>query len=176
MKENEQSGIGKEAMNNALYYKALGYDPDTVSELGGQELILADIVASLHGMRTIHIPLNCPSLEEACFHNDIEIVTSVDQYDATYWGTPTIVDDEVLFPDCLADPADASKWNKEVERLWSRTCTAFAIDAGCKRIVTGLGSGDISVEERLQDMGGGRVVSHKHFGDFEDWVLVRNLV
>ena len=44
-----------------------------------------------------------------------------------------------------------------------------------KVMVTGLGSGDISVDERLEDMGGGTVVSYKHFGLFEDWVLCRTL-
>lgn len=177
MKENGGNVIAKEAMSDALYYKALGYAAvDELQTSGGQSLILADIIACLQDCRTIHIPFNCPALEEELPHHGIEIVTAGDQYDAVYWGTPTIVDDDVLFPDCLSDPSEATKWNKEVERLTSRMLTRFAMEKGAKRLISGLGTGDISVAERVEDMMGGQVVSWKRFGDFEDWVIVRNLV
>jgi hypothetical protein len=38
-----------------------------------------------------------------------------------------------------------------------------------------LGSGDISPEERIKDMGGGKIACFKDFGQFQDWVIVRDL-
>jgi hypothetical protein len=163
------------SMNNELYYKALGYDPDTVKELGGQELILADIMACLDGCRSIYIPYNCPSLEEACGEQGMHIAAEDENFDAVYWGTPTIVQDKVLFPECLADPSHASGWNYSVERSCSQQLTKIAEFRTAKRIITGLGTGDVTVADRQSDMGGGEVVSYKNFGAFEDWIIVRDL-
>jgi hypothetical protein len=44
-----------------------------------------------------------------------------------------------------------------------------------KKIISGLGSGDISPEERIEDMGGGRIVAYKDFGTFQDWVIMRKI-
>lgn len=163
------------SMNNELYYKALGYDPDVVKDLGGQELILADIMACLDSCRTICIPYNCPSLEEACGEQGIRLVATDEDFDAVYWGTPTIVDDKVLFPECLHEPSSASGWSYSVERRCSQQLTKIAEFRNAKVIVTGLGTGDVSVADRLSDMGGGEIVSYKNFGLFEDWVLMRVL-
>ena len=165
----------RNSMNNDLYYKALGYDPDSVKELGGQELILVDIMACLRGCETIYIPYNCPSLEEACGEQGIHMVTDEEPFDAIYWGTPTIVNNRALFIKCLDDPATAHKWTVDRERHCSTLLRALAEDRRAKRIITGLGSGDITLKMRLDDMGGGRVVSYKQFGPFQDWVLVRDL-
>jgi len=163
------------SMNNELYYEGLGYDAGSVKDLGGQELILADILACLSDCRSIHIPYNCPSLEEQCAVHGIRIVTSAEGFDAVYWGTPTIVDDKVLFPKCLPDPEYASRWNLAVERAHSKALTQLAEKRNAKVIVTGLGTGDVSVADRIIDMGGGSVVSYKNFGEFEDWVIMRRL-
>jgi len=97
-----------------------------------------------------------------------------ESFDAIYWGTPTIVDDKPLFPDSL-EPGVGHSWDKIRERATSTQLAKLAVEQKAKRIITGLGSGDISWKERLMDMGGGRIVSWKDFGDFEDWVLVRDI-
>lgn len=177
--QNESSerkkNFNAEHMDNTLYYTALGYDPESVAILGGQELILADIMACLEGCTTIYIPFSCPSLEEECCSRGILIVAEMQYADAVYWGTPTIVDDKVLFPDCISDNDMAVSWNKENERAYSRGLASSAETSKCKRIITGLGTGDVSIAERLSDMGGGRIVVWKNFGEFEDWVLLRIL-
>jgi len=165
----------KETMDDYAYYTALGYIPERVSETGGQALILADIMACLGNCRTIHIPFPCPLLEAECAGSGMELVATFEEADAVYWGTPTVVDDKALFPDCLEDPGEADKWTKERERTVSKYLTAKAEAGNVIKIVTGLGTGDISVNERIEDMGGGRVVSHKHFDDFEDWVIMRRI-
>lgn len=165
----------RNSMNNELYYQALGFEPDIVKGLGGQELILADIMACLDDCNSIYVPYNCPSLEEQCAQQGIVLVAEDENFDAIYWGTPTIVQDKVLFPECLHDPSEASGWNVAVERYSSVTLTRLAEKRLAKRIITGLGSGDITPHMRLHDMGGGRIVSYKHFGHFEDWVIVRDL-
>ncbi len=163
------------SMDSSIYYRTLGYDPDTVAESGGQWLILADIMACLKGCTSIYLPLSCPAVEKACELQGIEINSFGKQADAVYWGTPTIVDNKVLFPECLDIPELADTWNKKNERSLSRFLADVAKSFDMKVIVSGLGTGDISVEERLEDMGGGEIVSYKKFGDFEDWVLMRRL-
>lgn len=94
----------------------------------------------------------------------IQAVAGV-EIDAVYFGVPTIVNNKALF--------FAYGWNVERARDAARRVTACAQSMGAKLIVSGLGSGDIGVYDRLQDMGGGHVVAYKNFGDFEDWVLAR---
>lgn len=164
----------KPRMNNLLYYIALGVDPATAVNKGGQELILADIMACLEGCSSIYIPYNCPALEEACLKRGIRLCNGDEYWETIYWGTPTIVNDKVLFPECLLDPQ--GNWSKRTEREASQRLTKLAeFNRECKRIITGLGSGDISLDERTEDMGGGHVVSFKDFGEFQDWIIVRNL-
>jgi len=163
------------AMDNELYYEALGCRFDEEKEQGGQSLILPDILACLKDIKHIFIPFNCPALEDELASVGVWICPTIEDATAVYWGTPTIVDDKVLFPSCLHAEDSVDSWDKKIERSWSRGLTSAAEKHGLKRIITGLGTGDISVKERLADMGGGRVVSWKNFGDFEDWVLVRNL-
>lgn len=179
---------GHSAMNNDAYYSTLGYLPEAVKETGGQELILADIMACLHDCDSIWLPFDCPSLAAECENQGIETKHGQPtrlygagcgeyraEFDAIYWGTPTIVNNEALFVHSLPSGDNAQRWTKSWERATSRELRRFAEECGAKRIITGLGTGDISVVERLVDMGGGHVVSYKNFGEFEDWVLVRDL-
>lgn len=94
-----------------------------------------------------------------------------------YLGTPTIVDGKALFlSPSYAGGRSIRAWDAETERHVMRTICDAVAHRGYKRIVTGLGSGDISVEERKEDMGeGAKVVAFKDFGDFQDWVLVREI-
>lgn len=93
--------------------------------------------------------------------------------DGLYLGTPTIVDDAPLFGPPDAPPLSGTHWTKQAERRTVRGYCAAAREAGYRIIVTGLGSGEVTLEERVADMGDGTVVAaYKHFGHFEDWVLV----
>jgi hypothetical protein len=90
--------------------------------------------------------------------------------DAIYFGTPTIVNNQPLFSDNVSDA-----WTKETERFFVRDLCKRVEAQRFKLIVSGLGSGDISPGERLEDMGGGKIVCYKDFGHFQDWVLMREL-
>jgi len=93
--------------------------------------------------------------------------------DALYIGTPTIVDGGILFPETVPALPKGAMWTKRLERRLVQSFVEKAIERGAKRIVTGLGEGDISAEERIEDMGGGGVVCMKRFRGFTDWVLLR---
>jgi len=65
---------------------------------------------------------------------------------------------------------------KEIERQTVRKVVNLATKGKYRKIVCGLGSGDISLEERMEDLGeGGRVVCYKDFGDFQDWVIEKEI-
>jgi hypothetical protein len=146
---------------------------------GGQELILPEIMAALAGVEVIWLPFYgdgvlADAIEEAgilvtSHRNDFDYTIDC-EIDAVYFGTPTIVNDTALFPDSVQ-----GTWYKDRERKVVRTICGAAIDAGAKLILSGLGSGDISPEERLADMGGGKIICMKDFGDFKDWVLARGV-
>jgi hypothetical protein len=93
------------------------------------------------------------------------IGTCPDGIDAVYFGVPTIVDGRALF--------DAPNWQRDNARSIARSITRTAIEHGAKLIVTGLGSGDITPEMRLADIGGGKIIAYKDFGSFQDWVIAR---
>lgn len=86
-------------------------------------------------------------------------------FDAVYFGVPTIVCDEALF--------SAPDWTCDLAREAARRVTSYAATHGATLIVSGLGSGDIGVDDRIEDMGGGKVVAFKDFGTFQDWVIAR---
>lgn len=165
-------------MNPKAYIQALLLPrPGQDVPFGGQELILGEIMAALWPCESIWLPfpehcdtlLDCLNLAGFDVHAGREISAKHSEIAAVYFGTPTIVNDEVLFP--LGD----EEWTKEKERETVCAICAQCEAAGFMRIVSGLGSGDISVEERLEDMGGGSVVAVKHFDDFTDWVLQRDI-
>lgn len=146
---------------------------------GGQELILPEIMACLASVERLWLPFYGDGVLAAALENaKIECVSARDDFDysapkgvdAVYFGTPTIVDNQALFPDSVE-----GVWYKERERTVVRRICKNAILGGVSMIVSGLGSGDIDTDERLADMGGGRIVAMKDFGEFKDWVLVRRL-
>lgn len=146
---------------------------------GGQELLLPEIMASLNGCDSVWIPfyssgtlVDCLLKSERAvyFDTDTPLLDCPKQVDALYFGTPTIVDDKPLF----YDPQTIG-WNKQKERETVRAFLQSATRNRCKRIIAGLGSGDISLEERLEDMDGGSVVCFKRFDSFSDWLIVKDL-
>lgn len=156
------------------YREATGY-----TECSSQELILPELLALLRPYNPIWLPYDdhCKALREGLtkIGRTISFASPLTGFadgigTALYLGTPTIINGQQLFR-----PLDTLSWSKAEERERVRAAVATAVERGVRRIVTGLGSGDITVEERLKDMGGGRIAAYKHFGFFEDWVLVRDV-
>lgn len=152
---------------------------------GGQELILYEIIGALWEYKIIWVPFRSSGtlidklVNLGRFQITIGFPLFREDYsypiDAVYFGTPTIVNDKLLFACPESWWAPEFPWTKNNERQFVKDLCDNMELIGCRRIVSGLGSGDISVEERLEDMGGGRVVCFKDFGEFQDWVLVRDL-
>jgi hypothetical protein len=158
---------------NYLTFSGISHDS---TKKGGQELILFEILSILSRFKKIWVPFYSTGtltkyLEEHNFivSNSPHHLPAPVGYEALYFGTPTILNDRELFKDA------GEGWNKELERKVVQTLVQESYRANYKMIVSGLGSGDISVEERLADMGGGRVACFKDFGTFQDWILVRRL-
>jgi hypothetical protein len=133
---------------------------------GGQELIYGEIAGLMRKDETLWLPY--PTL---CRYLADHVVwaSHPSGCSAVYFGTPTIVNDKPLFPETIL----FGSWTKERERETVRNICASAVAKGFRLIISGLGTGDISVEERLEDMGGGEVVAMKKFDGFTDWVLAR---
>jgi len=161
-------------MDAAIFEKVSGVHRRSAT-LGGQELILFEILALLYPYQGINLPCDKVStLHGYLLEQGKKIVFDYfesTQPQALYMGTPTIVEDRPLFP-----YPDAERWTKEFEREFVRSQISRADEVGYGLVVTGLGSGDISVEERIEDMGAGTVVvCKKEFQGFTDWVLARRL-
>ena len=157
-----------------LYLKSAGL---TRSHFGGQELILHEICALLGSYPTVWLPFPkaCVTLADTLKEQGHNLalgrrIRKDTDIDAVYFGTPTIVGGKQLFPGTARDIKD-----KLTERTVVRSLVKRATMMGAKRIVTGLGSGDISVRERQADMKGAQVVVEKRFDEFTDWVIVRDL-
>jgi hypothetical protein len=163
--------------------------PERVTQIpGGQELIVAEICAALvaPGVNGVFLPFySSGALAHALLTRLNLMVRSdptQDRYDgvpedtqAIYFGTPTIVGGCALFP-------QKEEWDVEKERRTVRNLCAKAADAGYLRIVSGLGSGDITCEDRIADMKQPsgyempEIVCMKRFEKFTDWVfLMRRL-
>lgn len=167
-------------INVPSYLEVVGRD----REVGGQELISDEIVA-LCG-KAVWLPYPTTGLQLALQASGRETVLDLSSAcDTVYFGTPTIVNDAPLFARGVPvyigfgrRPVWCPKeWTKETERLAVRALRTEA-DVHGLRIVCGLGSGDISVDERLADIGGGNVAAYKAFVDdegdeFEDWVIAK---
>jgi len=156
-------------------------------ERNGQHLILSEILTLLYPFDRIWVPFpaGCQALLNRLHAGPWEVVLSgfIDvekpKCDAIYFGTPTIVEGKPLFPETAG-----RLLTKDLERAAVRNlCTDNATKATrVKLIVCGLGSGDISVEERLEDVGkGAEVITMKQFREresgsrFTDWVIAREL-
>lgn len=185
-------------INRERYLRALGLptDPD-----GGQLLLLGEIAGALEGCSRVFLPFPTAPLEAALVRagfgvslgSAIPSSSSTEEAanayvkqlveagkdlkcDGLYFGTPTIVEGKSLFP--TSEP-----WTKEKERKVVQALCFWAGTVNYRVIVSGLGSGDISLEERCYDQDGGRrrgvqgttMVAYKDFGEFRDWVLVRRL-
>ena len=167
----------KEALSVEAYRHFVNYS-EHVHATGGQELIMAEVVAALYPCLSVEIPFGeaCGSLiDELQSRNISAFVRAAGEFtgsmEAVYFGTPTIVDGEPLF-----QHSGTAGWDVQRERAWVRLCVAQCIASGnVQTIVCGLGSGDITPAQRIEDLGGGRVVAYKHFGEFEDWVIKREL-
>lgn len=154
-------------------------------EEGGQELLLAEIISIFleNKIKIVWLPFNPHRMLKAelekwhikVLDDECRTIYFPDcAFDAVYFGTPTIVNNKPLFPNGLY-PAD--KWNKNNERWYARRIRNTAERTPqCKLIVSGLGSGDISVEERQIDMGSdAKVVCYKDFDTFQDWIIARRI-
>ena len=152
-------------IDHKRYLAALDIAP---KKKGGQELIFGEIAGLIQKDETLWLPYS-----DQCGYLADHVAWSRAPSHCTvvYFGTPTIVNDKPLFPDTIL----FGSWTKEKERDTVRQICAVAIAHNYRAIISGLGSGDISVEERLEDMGGGEVVAMKKFDGFTDWVLARVL-
>lgn len=144
---------------------------------GGQELLLHEIAACMEPGWVVWLPFLSSGtlarhLRGMGHPVRVGLEMNLTGVDVMYFGTPTIVNDGPLFP----EDAGGIAWTKSLERSRVRGLVKRAADAGVRMIISGLGSGDISPEERCADMGPGAVVvAIKHFDDFTDWVFRRNL-
>ena len=148
---------------------------------GGQHLILYEVMALLAPFDRIWLPfpVSCKALRAALgmFGTHVSEGWQLDmplpQCGAMYFGTPTIVDGQPLFVE------DAGVIHtKDIERHTVRQlCSDYVVEAsGLQRIVCGLGLGDITVDERLDDVGkGAEVVTMKKFDEFTDWIIAREI-
>lgn len=139
---------------------------------GGQELILPEILTLLTGHRIVWLPYQHDKFLGDVLRDAGHAVVGPHcppMLDALYFGTPTIVDGKPLFPASVPD--DGGKWDKE----WERSVVSFMCKKaklkGARVIVSGLGSGDITVPERCRDIDGGLVVVTKYFERFTDHVI-----
>jgi hypothetical protein len=154
-----------------LYLKALGLEK---KEDGAQELILAEIIGCLDGCKTIWLPYGGKTLCETLKKLDFEVIdghTINNKIDAMYFGTPTIVDNKMLFTGQFK-----GKWTKDIERKVTKNLCSRAIKHDCECIVSGLGEGDISLIERLNDIESSsgltaKVAALKKFNGFIDIVI-----
>jgi len=152
-----------------------GPDPD------GPHLLLPEIGALLHEM-VVWLPFTASAViaderwlgaavrkvqfgGAVCGDTLAQIGHPIAPIDAVYFGVPTVVGGKALF--------GAPGWDRMRARTAAAAVTQRAQAAGARLIVSGLGEGDISVEDRIADMGGGEVVAMKRFNDFTDWVIAR---
>lgn len=156
-----------------LYLKALKLDK---LENGAQELILGEIIGCFSDCKTIWLPyggrLLSNTLKELKFVViDRPFLHRDEEFDALYFGTPTILDDKMLFIGQFN-----GNWNKEIERRVVRSLCERAITHKAHCIVCGLGEGDISAQERIFDIKSStdlipKVVAIKSFVGFTDIVI-----
>jgi hypothetical protein len=142
---------------------------------GEQQLLWPDIIAAIGYVKSLYLPfpLYCEHVEiaarEFLYIEPTRIFTGardeIPEAEAIYIATPVIVDNKSLFDE---------HWplTKDQERKIIQSYCEKARAAGYRRIVTSLGMGDVSIAERLNDMGpGAKVVAFKEFEGFTDTVF-----
>lgn len=143
---------------------------------GGQELILHEIAGLIESGWILFFPFySSGTLVEhikksnQCYWSEgFKEADEMPRADCLYFGTPTIVNDAQLFD-------EDEDWTKKKERATVRRLCREAERLNYKRIISGLGSGDIEPDERIKDMGGGKIICMKKFKEFTDWIIVRDL-
>ncbi len=178
-------------MIDPLAFLAVTGQPNPPLERNGQQLIMSEVLALLYPFRRIWIPFpeGCAALLNRLYRMKPWVVVRTGSHpgrlpplcDAVYFGTPTIVNGTPLFPETAGCITSKSLERRTVRDL----CTDSMVKrTGLQRIVCGLGTGDISVEERLEDVGpGSKVVVEKNFYDptpgqeehFTDWIIARRI-
>lgn len=141
---------------------------------GGQELIALEIVAALkrRGVTKLYMPYQVGAFPRFAKSCGIDLVSVLDA-EATYLGTPTIVNNKKLF----ANSAEG-EWTVSKERAtMRRICKAAAEQPNMRVIITGLGSGDILPLDRKADMnqaGWTPPICYctKMFDSFTDWLFI----
>jgi hypothetical protein len=147
---------------------------------GDQELIMGEVIGAMSDIKhspMVYLPFYSDLVEVLrilgymliCGNLKNSVAYEIPDLDVMYFGTPTIVNDKPLFDGW------GLSWTKDSERRFVENICHQAEKRKYKKIISGLGSGDISVEERIEDMGGGKVIAYKDFGDFQDWVIERIL-
>lgn len=177
-------------MNPTVYRKFCGTNPMT-GKLGGCELLIPEIVSYLFGnVKKVYLPFkqtqtlphvleqwgipckvgndNVRDPDRCYIHKWQRYI--MDGCEAIYFGTPTIVNDRPLF-----DGEVSRDWNKQKERNYVRRLCQMCKESGMKYILSGLGTGDISQQERCDDMGGASLLTFKAFDEFDDYLLVWRL-
>lgn len=148
---------------------------------GGQELIAVEIISALAARKCkrLWLPFSLGPLAMFARAHGVETVEGIEaaevrtnRIDSLYLGTPTIVAGKKLFPDSAR-----GVWNKRIERGVVRSLCTEAEKKKARVIITGLGSGDITIGNRCADMtlpGWSRpkAICMKDFGTFVDWVLL----
>jgi hypothetical protein len=155
-------------IDNNFYLKIMGIKKPKI--LGGQELIYAEIIGCLKGCKKIYLPFPNNFLIKKLIKVEIKPVIKLDkECDSIYFGTPTIVNNKNLFP-------NKEIWTKQKERTAVQNFCKLAKNYKLKKIVCGLGSGDISINERKYDIYKGcgkkaELVCMKLFNGFIDYVF-----
>lgn len=158
---------------------------------GGQELILPEILSTLlaYNITSIWLPFfTSGTLAARCMYHHINVIANTNSdtwdkvpsetFDAVYFGTPTIVDGQLLFPDSVMGPEPTGGWNAATERMLVRKlCMELPDD--CRLVLSGLGSGDITYDQRFQDLCtlvtkgfmSPQLICMKKFEDFSDYLF-----
>jgi hypothetical protein len=158
----------------------------SAGESSGPDLLIPEIVSAFSDCRRVFLAFGqSSSLTDHLNRSGVEVVqghheqrdprdgvrglleSEASGCDGLYFGTPTIDGGEFVFPGEMSH-----EWDRESEMAYVSELCSAAVVMGVRVIVSGLGSGDVSVADRITAMGGGGIASFKDFGSFKDWVIV----